>query len=145
MKLLLIQGANLNYLGYRKSTTYGTMTAAELDQFLLKHAAELNYELDIFYTNIEGEAINKVYDSVQQGVDGILANPAGFTYNAYALRDCLKEVQPPYIELHITNIEKRQIHSVLGEVADGIVQGFGMDSYFIALEAMLRILKNAAN
>jgi len=145
MKLLLIQGANLNYLGYRKSTAYGSTTAAELDELLLKHAEAFNYELDIFYTNIEGEAINKVYESVQKGIDGILANPAGFTYNAYALRDCLKEVRPPYIELHITNIEKRQIHSVLGEAADGIVQGFGMDSYFIALEAMLRTLNNAAD
>ncbi len=141
MKILLIQGANLNYLGYRKSTTYGSMTAAELDKLLYKHAQDFNYELDIFYSNIEGETINKVYAGVQQGVDGVLVNPAGFTYNAFALRDCLKEIHPPYIELHITNIEKRQIHSVLAEAAEGIVQGFGMDSYFIALEAMLRLLK----
>ncbi len=68
MKILLIQGANLNYLGYRKSTAYGSMTAAELDKLLYKHAQDFNYELDIFYSNIEGEVINKVYASVQQGV-----------------------------------------------------------------------------
>lgn len=141
MKLLLIQGANLNSLGKRQGKTYDSTTAEELDALLLQHASDRGYELDIFYTNIEGEAVNKVYESVEQGVDGILANPAGFTYNAYSLRDCLNYVTPPYVELHLTNIDQRNIPSVLSSAAIGVVHGFGIDSYYIALEALLRHLK----
>lgn len=142
MKLLLIQGANLNSLGKREGNTYDNTTAEELDAMLLQHASDWGYELDIFYTNIEGEAVNKVYESVENGVDGILSNPAGFTYNAYSLRDCLKYVAPPYVELHLTNIDERNIPSALSSAAVGVVHGFGINSYFIALEAMLRHLKH---
>lgn len=140
MKLLLIQGANLNSLGNRQGNTYGSTTAEELNLLLHDHAKEFGYDLEIFYTNIEGEAVNKIYDRVAEGIDGILVNPAGFTYNGYSLRDCLKYVAPPYIEIHITNTDKRKIHSIPAEAAVGIVKGFGIDSYFIALEAMLRLL-----
>lgn len=140
MKILLIQGANLNSLGYRQTSNYGDITVEQLNALLKNHSEEFCYNLDIFYTNIEGEAINKIYDSVVNGIDGILVNPAGFTYNAFSLRDCLKYVAPPYVEIHITNTDERKIHSVVSEAAVGIVKGFGIDSYFIALEAMLRIL-----
>lgn len=142
MKLLLIQGANLNSLGRREGNTYDRTTAEALDTMLRQHATDWGYELEIFYTNIEGEAINKVYASVEQGVDGILANPAGFTYNAYSLRDCLNYVAPPYVELHLTNIDQRNIPSALSAAAIGVVHGFGINSYFVALEAMLRHLKH---
>ncbi|EIJ36810.1 type II 3-dehydroquinate dehydratase [Thiothrix nivea] len=142
MKLLLIQGANLNSLGRREGNTYDSTTAEALDALLRRHATDWGYELEIFYTNIEGEAVNKVYASVEQGVDGILSNPAGFTYNAYSLRDCLKYVAPPYVELHLTNIDERNIPSALSSAAVGVVHGFGINSYFIALEAMLRHLKH---
>jgi 3-dehydroquinate dehydratase-2 len=142
LKLLLIQGANMASLGDRQGSTYGDLTADQLNQMLQQHSSKLGYKLDIFYTNIEGEAINKVYASVTDGIDGILANPAGFTYNAYALRDCLTYVAPPYVEIHITNIDKREIKSVLSVAAAGVVYGFGIDSYFIALEAMLRLLNH---
>jgi len=142
LKLLLIQGANMTSLGDRQGSTYGDLTADRLNQMLQQHASKLGYKLDIFYTNIEGEAINKVYASVKDGIDGILSNPAGFTYNAYALRDCLTYVAPPYVEIHITNIDKREIKSVLSVAAAGVVYGFGIDSYFIALEAMLRLLNH---
>lgn len=142
MKLLLIQGANLNSLGKRAGNTYDSTTAEELDALLRQHARDWDYELDIFYTNIEGEAVNKVYDSVEQGAEGILSNPAGFTYNAYSLRDCLNYVTPPYVELHLTNIDQRNISSVLSSAAIGVVHGFGINSYFIALEALLRHLKH---
>lgn len=142
MKLLLIQGANLNSLGRREGNTYDSTTAEELDAMLLQYAANWGCELEIFYTNIEGEAVNKIYASVEQGVDGILANPGGFTYNAYSLRDCLKYVAPPYVELHLTNIDQRNIQSALSSAAIGVVHGFGINSYLIALEAILRYLKH---
>ncbi len=143
MKLLLLQGANLCSLGERQGSEYDTTTAAELDAALQRHAERLGYALDIFYTNHEGAAIDQVYASVAAGVDGILANPAGFTYNALALRDCLGYVAPPYVEIHLTNIDRREIRSALSSAAIGVVHGFGIDSYFVALEAMLRLLHHA--
>lgn len=143
MKLLLIQGANLCSLGRRQGSHYAaTPTAAELDAALQRHAERLGYALEVFHTNQEGAAIDKVYAAVEDGIDGILANPGGFTYNAMALRDCLGYVAAPYIEVHLTNIDARGIRSVLSAVAVGVVHGFGVDGYFIALEAMLRHLKH---
>lgn len=144
MKLLLLQGANLTSLGKRQGNTYDKTTAEELDAMLQQHADRWQYALEIFYTHHEGEAIQKVYDSVEAGVDGIIANPAGFTYNAYALRDCLNYIAPPYVEIHLTNIDQRDIRSALSSVAVGVVHGFGIDSYFIGLEALLRQLKHEA-
>jgi len=136
-KLLVIQGANMAYLGRRQPELYGTTTAAELDQRLLAHARSNDYDLDIFYTHIEGEAIERLYQAVDQGVDGVVMNPAGFLYAGYALRDCLRAVSFPYIEVHITNIEKRGMHSVLAEASVGVIAGFGLESYILGLEAML--------
>ena len=142
-KLMLIQGANLVWLGKREPEFYGRTSAAELDAMLLKEAKARNVGLEIRYTNLEGEAINWIYEAASSGsVDGILMNPAGFTLAGYALRDCLKAVRVnlPYVEIHITNIDRREIKSVIAEAAEGVVAGFGLDSYFIALEGMLRIL-----
>ena len=80
MKILLVHGANLTFLGRREPVIYGTTTAAELDAMLQRHAREHGYVLDIFYSNIEGEAINHIYRAVDEGFDGLVMNPAGFTY-----------------------------------------------------------------
>ncbi len=141
-KLLVLQGANMAYLGRRQPELYGTTTAAELDQMLREHAHSNAYDLEIFYTHIEGEAIERLYQAVDQGVDGVVMNPAGFLYAGYALRDCLRAVSFPYIEVHITNIEKRGMHSVLAEASVGVIAGFGLSSYVLGLEAMLRIVRN---
>lgn len=139
-RILLLQGANLSYLGKREPELYGTTTPAVLDAMLQEHARARGYTLDIFYTNLEGEAINRIYQAAESGVDGLVMNPAGFTYGGYALKDCIKAVPLPYVEVHITNVYKRNIHSVLAEVAHGVVTGFGMHSYILGLEAMLHIL-----
>jgi 3-dehydroquinate dehydratase II len=125
-KILLAQGANLTFLGRREPAIYGTTTAAELD---------------IFYSNIEGEAINRIYRAVDEGFDGLVMNPAGFTYAGFALKDCVKGARLPYVEVHISNIAKRNIHCVLSDVAEGFITGFGMHSYILGLEAMLEILR----
>lgn len=140
-KILLVQGANMNYLGRRQPEIYGTTTAAELDAMLLAHARANRYQLDIFYSNIEGEAINRLYRAVDEGVQGLVMNPAGFNYSGYALRDCILALPFPYIEVHITNIEKRAIRSVLAPAAVGSIFGFGVNSYILGLEAMLRLLR----
>ncbi len=140
-KILLLQGANMSYLGRRQPELYGTTTAAELDQILLAHAKANAYALDIFYTHVEGEAISRLYRAVDEGVAGLVMNPAGFNYAGYALRDCVVSLPFPYVEVHMTNIEKRGLRSVLAPVAVGSVFGFGVHSYVLGLEAMLKLLR----
>ena len=137
-KLLVLQGPNMSYLGRRQPELYGTTTAAELDQMLLEHARTNAYDLEIFYTHLEGEAIGRLYQAVDEGVDGVVMNPAGVLYAGYALRDCLRAISFPYIEVHMTNIERRGIHSILAEVSVGVIAGFGVHSYFLGLDAMLK-------
>lgn len=139
-RILLLQGATLNYLGKQEPEIYGTTTAAELDARLREHAKDHGYELEIFYTNLEGEAINRIYEAAASGVDGLVMNPGGFTYAGYALRDCVKGSALPYVEVHISHMAKRNIHSVLADVAAGVIFGFGLNGYILALEGMLHIL-----
>jgi len=139
-RVLLIQGANMTRLGKRAPELYGTTTAAELDAMLLAEAARRGCDLEIVYTHLEGDAIARIYAAADDGVDGLLMNPAGFTYAGYALRDCVREVGLPYVEVHITNIEKRGTRSRLAAVAVGVVAGFGIRSYLLGLDALLHIL-----
>ncbi len=140
--ILLIQGANMTWLGRREPEHYGTTTAAELDEMVRDHAQRHSYQLDIFYTHVEGEAIATIYDAVDKGIDGLVMNPAGFSMNGKALHDCILGCAPlPYVEVHMSNLAKRGKESVLADVARGVVMGFGTDSYLLALDAMLEILK----
>jgi len=141
-KLLLIQGANLSYLGRREPELYGTTSAAELDAIVRAHAAKRGYDIEIFYTNIEGEAINRLYRAVDEHFDGVVMNPGGFTYAGYALRDCLRTLPFPLVEVHITNLDKRGIRSVIAEVAVGVISGFGTDAYILGLDAMIGHLES---
>jgi 3-dehydroquinate dehydratase-2 len=109
------------------------------------HARKHEYVLDIFYSNIEGEAINRIYQAADEGFDGLVMNPAGFTYAGFALKDCVKGAALPYVEVHISNIAKRGIHCVLSDLAEGFITGFGMHSYILGLEAMLEILRARAS
>jgi 3-dehydroquinate dehydratase-2 len=144
VKILLLQGANLTFLGRREPEIYGSTTPAELDAMLRSHARDHAYQLEIFYTNIEGEAINRIYQAVDEGFDGLVMNPAGFTYVGFALKDCIKGAGLPYVEVHISSIAKRNVHCVLSDVAEGIITGFGIHSYILGLDAMLEILKRSA-
>jgi 3-dehydroquinate dehydratase-2 len=139
--ILLLQGPNLSYLGKRQPELYGTTTAAELNAIVKRHAAARGAALSIHYTHAEGDAVATVYRAVEAGVDGILANPAGFTYGGFALRDCLLAVPVPYIELHITNIEKRGTRSVTAAAAVGVIAGFGVHTYTLGVDAMLARLR----
>lgn len=141
-RILLIQGANLRWLGKRQPEYYGTTTAAELDTRLAAHAEANGYSLAIEYHDVEGEAIRRIYDAVEEGMDGVVINPAGFTYAGYALRDCMLGVRDelPVIEIHITNVAAREIPDIPSSAAAGVVYGFGVLGYKIALEAMLKVL-----
>jgi len=140
-KLLLIQGPNMSYLGRRQPEIYGKTSAAELDRLLLAHAREHGYALEIFYTHSEAAAIERLYRAVDEKLDGLVMNPAAFLFAGYPLRDCLRAIPIPYIEVHMTNIERRGIHSILAETGVGVIAGFGVQSYVLGLAAMLAHLK----
>lgn len=129
----------MSRLGLREPGKYGRTTAAELDAKLQAHAASRGYEITIFYTHVEGVAIERIYAAVEERYDAIVMNPAGATYAGYALRDCLRAVhaQLPYIEVHLLTPEQRGTPSIPGEAAVGVVQGFGPRSYLLGLEAAL--------
>jgi len=135
--ILLIQGPNMSYLGKRQPELYGKTTAAQLDAMLHAHAKANKYRLDIFYTHSESAAIERLYRGVDERLDGLVMNPAAFLFAGYPLRDCLRAVPFPYVEVHMTNIEKRGFHSILAETAVGMVAGFGVRSYQLGLEALL--------
>lgn len=140
-KILLLQGANLTFLGRREPAIYGTTTPEQLDAMLQDHARARGYALEIAYTNLEGEAINRIYAAVDQGFDGLVMNPAGFSYAGYALKDCVKGAALPYVEVHISNVHARKINCVLSDIAVGVITGFGMHGYVLGLEAMLEVLR----
>jgi 3-dehydroquinate dehydratase-2 len=130
----------MNWLGRREPELYGTTSAEDLEKMLMRHAQRTGHSLRVFQTNIEGEAINRIYRATGQAADGLLMNPAGFTYAGYALRDCLKAVRLPYVEVHMTNIETRGVQSVTASVADGFVAGMGIDSYFAGFDGLVDIV-----
>ena len=128
------------YLGRREPEIYGPTTAAELDQTLQRHARERGIELEIYSTHIVGEAIGRIYRAADEKVDGLLMNPAGFIHAGYALRDCLRSMRFPYVEIHMGNIDERGSHSVTAETARGVIAGFGLNSYFMGLDALLALI-----
>ncbi len=103
-------------------------------------ADRLGCSLDIFYTHVEGEAIGRIYQAADDGIDGLLMNPAGFLHAGYALRDCLQSFKPPIVEVHMSNIDKRGRHSVTAEAAHGVIAGFGVRSYLLGLDALVDLI-----
>jgi 3-dehydroquinate dehydratase-2 len=141
--ILLLQGANMSYLGKRQPEIYGTTPAAELDRMMQRQAKNRGVTLEIHYTHVEGEAIGRLYRAADENIDGLLMNPAGFTYAGYALRDCLKSMPFPYVEVHMSNIDKRGFKSVTAETARGVITGFGLRSYFMGFDALLDLIQDA--
>ena len=139
-RIALIQGANMEYLGQRQPEFYGTTTAEELDSMCNSRASSLGLELDIYYSNLEGEAIGHLYELKRDRLDGIVMNPAGFLYAGSALADCLLAVNVPYVEVHMTNIEARGKTSVTAPVCTGMITGLGVTSYTLALDAIANLI-----
>lgn len=133
-KILILQGANLNWLGRREPEKYGTTTAEELDAKIRRHAERSEIDVEIVYCNAEGQAIDALYDAALRGVSAVVMNPGGFSYAGYALRDCIQGIEVPLVEVHITNHYARGIHSVTSSAAHGIVMGLGIRGYFVALD-----------
>ena len=131
MKILIINGPNLNLLGTREPEIYGTIS---MDDYLEKLKSEFtSHELKYYQSNVEGELINRL----QEGdFDAVVINPGAFTHYSYAIADCLKNIQKPKVEVHISNIYKREEFrqkSVTAACTDGVLSGFGMDGYRLAI------------
>jgi 3-dehydroquinate dehydratase-2 len=136
-RILVLQGPNMEYLGQRQLELYGTTSATALDAIIEDEAARLGVEVDIFYTNHEGAAIDRLYKAARDGLDGLLMNPAGFVYAGYALADCLRAVAFPCVEIHMTNIEKRGMRSATVSATVAMIAGLGVDSYILGLRGLV--------
>ena len=136
----MLNGANMNWLGKREPEFYGTRTLAEVNELVAARAAERGCAVEFFQSNVEGLAMDRIYAAAEAGVDGLLMNPAGFSHAGYALRDCLRAVRLPYVEVHMSNTEARGIEPVTSGEAVGVVAGLGANSYLVGLDALLGVI-----
>ena len=140
MKLLILNGPNLNRLGKREPGIYGAETLEDIERKLTGFAVEQGMELAFFQSNVEGALIDKIHEAEDIGLDGIIFNPGAFTHYSIALRDAVASIQVPVIEIHISNIHSREPFrqtSVIAPVCVGQLSGFGTDGYALAIQAFL--------
>ena len=144
MNILLINGPNLNLLGTREPEIYGNKTLNDIEKGLIKVAEKKKINLECFQSNHEGEIVDKIQNSVKS-IHGILINAGAFTHTSISIRDALIGSKIPFVELHISNIFSREEfrkESFLTDKAIGIISGFGITSYFLALEGIVEFLSN---
>tara|TARA_B100001559_G_scaffold196676_1_gene164558 strand:+ start:444 stop:884 length:441 start_codon:yes stop_codon:yes gene_type:complete len=141
--ILIINGPNLNLLGEREQSQYGSITFEELKKNCLEKSRELNINLNFTQSNVEGEIVNLIQEE-RNNCDGIIINAAGFTHTSVAIRDALSIFKKPIIELHISNIYKREEFrqkSLISDVVTGGIFGIGADGYILAIIAMQKMIK----
>lgn len=142
MKILVINGVNMNMLGFRETEKYGTMTLKDLEKDLYAFSFELGIDLETYQSNIEGKIVEKIH-SAKDGIDGIIINAGAYTHTSIAIRDAISAVNIPTVEVHMTNIYKREEfrhHSYLAPVCIGQISGFGANSYKLGLKAVVDYL-----
>lgn len=143
LKLLVINGPNLNMLGVRNKAVYGAMTLEQINEELSKEALQLSVEVDFYQSNIEGELVTKIQQA--RGVySGIIINPGAYSHYSIAIRDALEAVTIPCIEVHISNIYAREEFrhsSVIAPVCMGQISGLGHKGYVLALKGLIDCLK----
>ena len=143
-KIIIINGPNLNLLGEREQSQYGSITFIELKKKCLEKTKELNLDLNFTQSNIEGEIVT-IIQNARNEYDGMIINAAGFTHTSVSIRDALDIYKKPIIELHISNIYKREEFrhkSIISNVVTGIICGLGANGYILAINAMHELLKN---
>jgi len=140
-KLLLLNGPNLNLLGTREPAVYGATTLADIEQAATSQAAAAGASISCFQSNHEGALIDRIHAARQEAVDAIVINPGGLTHTSVALRDALAAVDIPFVEVHLSNIYKREEfrhHSFLSAIAQGTICGLGADGYRFAIDFALK-------
>lgn len=143
-KLLVIHGPNLNMLGDRETDIYGDTNLDEINSLIKKEGSSLGFEVDDFQSNDEGSLVSKLQEA-QANYDVIIINPAAFTHYSIALRDAVAAIKKPVIEVHLSNIYSREEFrqkSVISSVANGVISGFGPQSYILALRAAAQLVKS---
>jgi 3-dehydroquinate dehydratase-2 len=147
MKILVIQGPNLQQLGFREPALYGSETLEQLHRRIREEAVQLGVEVEFFQSHIEGELIRTIASSVGR-VDGILINPAGYTHTSVALRDALQSVAIPCVEVHLSNVAAREEFRRPGLTTGacvGQVMGFGGDGYLLGLRGLADLISRRAS
>jgi len=142
--ITIINGPNLNLLGEREQSQYGSITFEDLKKICSENAKKLNINLDFLQSNVEGEIVT-IIQNARNKYDGIIINAAGFTHTSVAIRDALAIFKKPIIELHISNIYKREEFrhkSMISGVVTGVICGLGTNGYILAINAMQELLKN---
>lgn len=140
MKLLVINGPNLNFLGIREKGIYGTQNYQYLLDMIQNKAKEIDCEIECFQSNHEGAIIDKIQESYFDGTEGIVINPGAYTHYSYAIRDALASITVPKVEIHISNITQREEFrqvSVTKEVCDHQIYGQGLNGYLMAIDFVL--------
>ena len=143
--IIVINGPNINLLGQREQSQYGNITFEDLKNNCLKKAKELNMNIEFFQSNIEGEIVNEIQKLIDKKFDGLIINAAAFTHTSVAILDALNIIKIPKIEIHLSNIYRREEFrqkSLISKAVDGIICGFGVESYIYAIDAMSKIIKN---
>tara|TARA_Y100001958_G_C20876748_1_gene308694 strand:- start:169 stop:609 length:441 start_codon:yes stop_codon:yes gene_type:complete len=141
-KIIIINGPNLNLLGEREQSEYGSMTYDNLKKMCIKKSNDLNLDVEFVQSNIEGELVNIIQDS-RQKFDGMIINAAAFTHTSVAIRDALDIFKKPIIELHISNTYKREEFrqkSLISDVVTGGIFGLGTNGYILAIISMQKLL-----
>lgn len=144
MKLLVINGPNLNFLGIREKSIYGNQDFKYLLSILSEKAEKENITIDTFQSNYEGGIIDRIQEAYYDGTQGIIINPGAFTHYSYAVRDALASMDMPKIEVHISNIHKREEFrnvSVTAPVCTGQIVGLGLNGYILAVDAIMNLLQ----
>ena len=145
--ILVIHGPNLNLLGIREPDKYGELTLEDINKLIKEHAKQKAINVKFFQSNIEGEIINVIHDALKK-IDGIVINPAAYTHTSIAIRDALLAVKVPTIEVHLSNIYKREEfrqHSYIAPVCIGQISGFGVNSYLLGINAIYDYLNKKSN
>ena len=143
-KIIIINGPNLNLLGEREQSQYGLMTFDQLKENCLKKAQEIGLKIDFAQSNIEGELVSIIQDA-RNNYDGMIINAAGFTHTSVAIRDALELFKKPTIELHISNIYKREEFrhkSLISDIVTGGIFGLGTEGYILAIISLQKTLQN---
>jgi 3-dehydroquinate dehydratase-2 len=142
--IIIINGPNLNLLGEREQSQYGNITFNDLKNLCLEYSKKIGIKLDFFQSNVEGEIVTKIQNARKE-FDGIIINAAGYTHTSVSIRDALDIFKKPIIELHISNIYKREEFrqkSLISNVVSGIICGLGSNGYILAINAMHELLNN---